>query len=123
MANTYEWYELIPEVDPDPDGERELKDVVVSVVGRMRGTDGSGLNAHIDARIILPDADPKDFIEHKDLTAEWLEAICEAANGEQFRKAIDRQLEAARKQPRPMPFPSQLPAPEPEPAPEPAPSE
>lgn len=105
--NTYEWFELIPEVDPDPDGEREQKDVVVSVLGRMRGTDGE-LVATADARVALPDPDPANFIEHKDLTIEWLQEICEAANGEFFREAIDRQLEAARKRPRPKLLPCQI---------------
>ena len=107
MPNTYEWFELIPEVDPDPDGERELKDVVVSVVGRMRGTDGE-LVANVDARVMLPPPDPNNFIEHKDLTEEWLEYICEAANGEFFREAIDRQLAAARKNPRQKLLPCQM---------------
>jgi len=114
--NTYEWFELIPEVDPDPDGERELKDVVVNVVGRMIGTDGLN-KATADARVRLPEPDPATFVEHKDLTAEWCEVICEAANGEFFREVIDRQLVAIRKRPQAKLFPSQIPAQEPEPAP------
>ena len=105
--NTYEWTELYPEVDPDPDGERDLKDVVVSVVGRMNGSDGK-LVASIDGRVMLPPPDPDSFIEHKDLTEEWLEEICEAANGEFFREALDRQLEAVRKRPRQKLLPCQV---------------
>ena len=115
MPNEYKWYELIPEVDPDPDGERELKDVVVSVVGRMVGTDGLN-QAKADARVSLPEPDPDAFVSHESLTDEWIEAICEAANGELFRELIGRELVAKRKQPKVKYFPSQIKKPEPAPA-------
>ena len=106
--NEYKWYELIPEVDPDPDGKREQKDIVVSVVGRMVGTDGINKTT-ADGRVMLPEPDSENFIEHKDLTLEWLEEICEKANGELFRMAIDRQLAEIRLRPKAKLLPSQLP--------------
>jgi len=106
--NEYKWYELIPEVDPDPDGKREQTDVVVSVIGRMVGTDGVN-KATVDARVMLPEPDAENYIEHRDLTPEWLEEICEEANGELFRMAIDRQLAEIRLRPKVKLLPSQLP--------------
>jgi len=113
MANTYEWYELYPEVDPDPDNKRELKKVVVSVVGRMRGTDGKGGSGMADCRVMLPEPDPENFIPHSDLTGQWIEDICENANGALFRASIDHQIETNRNKAVVLKFPSQLPAPEP----------
>ena len=116
MPNTYKWCDLLPEIDPDPDNKRELKKVVVSVIGRMRGTDGKTVKT-IDGRVALGDPDPNNFIAHEDLTAKWIEEICEAKNGKFFREAIDRQLEADRHRPVMVRGPSQLekaePAPEP----------
>ena len=113
MPNTYEWYELYPEVDPDPDNKRELKKVVVSVVGRMRGVDENGGAASVDGRVTLNEPDPANFIAHEDLTDKWIEDICEKKNGVFFREAIDRQIEANRNRPQVMRFPSQVKAPEP----------
>ena len=79
----------------------------------MVGTDSAGLKATSDGYATLPEPDPNNFIEHADLTVDWLKGHCEEANGEFFREAIDRQLEAARLRPRP----KLLPAQEPEPAP------
>ena len=107
MPNRYEWTEFIPEVDPDPDGEREQRDVVVSVLGRMSGSDGE-LVANADARAMLPPPNPDNFIEHKDLTVEWLQEICEAKNGDYLREMIARQLEAVRKLPRQKLLPCQV---------------
>tara|TARA_R110002020_G_scaffold430487_1_gene640173 strand:- start:129 stop:473 length:345 start_codon:yes stop_codon:yes gene_type:complete len=108
MANTYQWCQLLPEIDPDPDNKRELKKVVVSVVGRMQGSDGNGNSASVDQRIILGEPDPDNFIAHEDLTEKWIEDIMEDKCGKFFREAIDRQIEAGRCQSRVLKFPSQL---------------
>jgi hypothetical protein len=112
MENTYKWVSFMPEVAPDPDGEGELKDVVVGVQGQMEGTDGS-IVARWEGKVFLPDPDPDNFIQHGELTIEWMEQICEAEHGVQFRRAIDRQIALHRKAPRPKPLPCQQPAPKP----------
>jgi len=93
--NTYSYTRLEPKVKDIG----ALKDVVVSLVVGMTGTDGE-TSAYIDTEHKLPDPDPDNFIAFSDITEEWVQEIAEQVAEEGgFKPSLDLQIEAAKERP------------------------